>query len=711
MIAYCFFSYGLDQDCLAQAIRSIRLCDPTAKIAVFDDATAPMPSPPDCDHYEQTSFDRCGNLNGRECIVGEITCFSLAAALFGVSHVAKVDCDTVVLRPPVPMADLTGASWHQKSVWGPFYLLATHLLPRMAELAPTQWPLWAEEDMAITAIARAAGGSVKILEWKDGWLNGLDYRLRAFDMERFRIPGAVTCGNRMHLSGDDQHAIVARAMWALLDYLYEGRPFDWPFVMGDVPDSPPAAVAVPSVAVIVIGWNTAAYVAQCLDSIFTQTHQIDDVIYVDDASTDGSVAIAETYRERGLKILSLPENGGMNKARMAGVALTAAQLLLFVDSDNELPANYLATMIEDIEGNDFVYPSKKFFGEEPSLIHRRQWHPDDKWEPCQADRAELWRQNYADTCSLVRRDAFMAAGAWRENPADTMADWELFLRMSGLGPHSKSRARLNYRVHVGNWSERERGNRIRLNGLVRRHAARVTVACVWSGRMPEMAEAWIAAILGSLQAAGKVCHELLIMDDSENGWQAMTGLPLPTGNDLLNVHVRRIHRGLTTDHRRPDRAATAAFLAATCNEILRVATGDIIWCIEDDVVVPAHAADVLLHELLQASDAPHTAVAGCYKSRHGDDEWIACNVVGDRVVHLKTLPTQVSPIQMTGTGCMMILKDLLKGVRFGTEWRHANMRSTGHDWVFAWDLYQRGTPVRLVPSVICRHHSSQTVWV
>lgn len=164
---------------------------------------------------------------------------------------------------------------------------------------------------------------------------------------------------------------------------------------------------------------------------------------------------------------------------------------------------------------------------------------------------------------------------------------------------------------------------------------------------------------------------------------------------------------LGTDERRPDRRATAEFLAGLCHEAFATATGDILWLIEDDILVPGHAADRLLRELLQEPGAPHAAVCGAYKSRHpGQRHWIAADVTAEGVRHWTKLPQQASPVTLTGTGCLMLLRDLVGDVRFSLEWQHRARRSPAHDWgAFAWALSERGTPVRLVPGVVCEHEA------
>lgn len=456
------------------------------------------------------------------------------------------------------------------------------------------------------------------------------------------------------------------------------------------------------VSVIVIGRNVAPWVAGCLRSIKSQSVIPDAIVFVDDASTDETAAIVR--KVPGVKLVARDENGGMNAARMDGVDATSSPLLLFVDGDNELPPYYLATMVAELTDDlDFVYPGKVFFGDSARLQERKKFFPDGTWTPPVADREKMWGMNYADTCSLVRRDAFLAVGGWRGNPADTMFDWDLFLRMSARGGHARSSASMLYRVHDDNWSERERGvSRIYLNGLVRKHAATITVATMWSGRLKKFGKTWLAAVQSSLQAAGKTA-ELLVMDDSKERFP-VGSVDRSVFTSIEHVIVRRGSDSTAT--RRPDRFATAEFLSGVCNDILRRASGDVVWFIEDDILVPTHAASELLDELLARTVEPRAAVCGCYLSRHsGQTNWILARYEFGRVVHLTELPKDPFAIDLTGTGCLMVLRDLLAGTRFAVEWQHDGKRSPAHDWTFSQGLARRGRTIVAVPAVVCEHVS------
>lgn len=248
MTAYCLFSFNGDKPCLEQAIRSIRAFDPTGKIAVFDDGYAPMKRPPPADWYERTYFNRGGNLNGRECIQGELLCFAKAARSFGAQFVAKMDCDTILLCPDkagrimeAARLDMCGSTWDgSETAWGPFYMLRSNILTRMMEAVCSIKHLSDEEDRGMTAVCRAAGGHVRLIEFADAserWLNGFDYRV-AVDVRKFLPQSesqrrvAVTCGNRACVAGEVSRALCARTQRELLDFFTgESSQFDFAALM------------------------------------------------------------------------------------------------------------------------------------------------------------------------------------------------------------------------------------------------------------------------------------------------------------------------------------------------------------------------------------------------------------------------------------------------------------------------------------------------
>ncbi len=92
----------------------------------------------------------------------------------------------------------------------------------------------------------------------------------------------------------------------------------------------------PLISVIVPVYNVEDYIEACLDSLLSQTYQNAEFILVDDASTDGSLSICQSYaaRDGRVRIFSLPENRGPSAARNEGLGRALGEFVSFVDSDD-----------------------------------------------------------------------------------------------------------------------------------------------------------------------------------------------------------------------------------------------------------------------------------------------------------------------------------------------------------------------------------------
>jgi glycosyltransferase involved in cell wall biosynthesis len=91
-------------------------------------------------------------------------------------------------------------------------------------------------------------------------------------------------------------------------------------------------------AVIVCAHNEAAYLGPCLHSLLAQTRVPDEVIVVDNASTDGTGDVAT--RVPGVRVVCEPRKG-LVVARARGRRSTTADILLFMDADCRAPLQWI----------------------------------------------------------------------------------------------------------------------------------------------------------------------------------------------------------------------------------------------------------------------------------------------------------------------------------------------------------------------------------
>lgn len=118
----------------------------------------------------------------------------------------------------------------------------------------------------------------------------------------------------------------------------------------------------PRLSVVVPVYDMEEFLASCLDSLLAQTFQDFEAVVVIDGATDGSQAIAEEYAERDGRVRVISQaNAGLGAARNTGVRESRASHLTFLDSDDQLPPQAYATMMETIErtGSDMVVGTLK----------------------------------------------------------------------------------------------------------------------------------------------------------------------------------------------------------------------------------------------------------------------------------------------------------------------------------------------------------------
>lgn len=97
----------------------------------------------------------------------------------------------------------------------------------------------------------------------------------------------------------------------------------------------------------------APYLPTCLDSLAAQSWQAEEIIAIDDGSTDSSPDILADYTQRmpNLRIIR-QENGGLAAARNSGLAVARSKWLLFVDSDDFIAPEMIESLVSIAEQDD-----------------------------------------------------------------------------------------------------------------------------------------------------------------------------------------------------------------------------------------------------------------------------------------------------------------------------------------------------------------------
>jgi len=103
----------------------------------------------------------------------------------------------------------------------------------------------------------------------------------------------------------------------------------------------------PSISVVIPSYNRATLLTRALDSVYAQTRPPDEVIVVDDGSTDGtSKTVAKHFPDVQL---IRQKNLGVSAARNAGISAASGQWIALLDSDDTWLAKKLARQMSALE--------------------------------------------------------------------------------------------------------------------------------------------------------------------------------------------------------------------------------------------------------------------------------------------------------------------------------------------------------------------------
>lgn len=111
-------------------------------------------------------------------------------------------------------------------------------------------------------------------------------------------------------------------------------------------------------AVIIPVYNTENYLTDCLDSVVNQTNPFEQVIIIDDGSTDTSLKVCKEYEEKYkyIKVIS-KENQGQGVARNLGLRMINSDYVMFLDSDDYIQKDTVEVLLKNLkkEQLDILY--------------------------------------------------------------------------------------------------------------------------------------------------------------------------------------------------------------------------------------------------------------------------------------------------------------------------------------------------------------------
>jgi glycosyltransferase involved in cell wall biosynthesis len=182
------------------------------------------------------------------------------------------------------------------------------------------------------------------------------------------------------------------------------------------------------ISAVVTAYNCAAFIAEAIDSILAQTRPVDEIVVIDDGSTDETAQVVASYATSGVRYVR-QENQGAGAARNRGIQETKGELIAFLDGDDIWLPDKIAKQLDYLTKHPDVV-----------LVSGYQWWWDvGKNErkikpyglPPHTDIAqEILVQNVVGNPSMVLMRRWIIDKVGLFNPGLRWGqDWEFWIRM------------------------------------------------------------------------------------------------------------------------------------------------------------------------------------------------------------------------------------------------------------------------------------------
>ncbi len=182
----------------------------------------------------------------------------------------------------------------------------------------------------------------------------------------------------------------------------------------------------PTVSLVIVNYNGSACLRECLRSVADQSRPPEEVIVVDNRSSDGSAAIVEAFGDPRFRLVRLEENVGYPAACNVGVRESSGSLVGLLNNDIRLDREWLARLLSRATPEWSFWASRIVFADgtdridsagdgmavvgagykighgQPAARHDR---PREVFGPCAA--AALYRRALLDETGGMDEDFFL----------------------------------------------------------------------------------------------------------------------------------------------------------------------------------------------------------------------------------------------------------------------------------------------------------------
>lgn len=175
-----------------------------------------------------------------------------------------------------------------------------------------------------------------------------------------------------------------------------------------------------TLSVIIPAYNYAHYLGDCIESVLNQSIKADEIIIVDDESTDNTKEVASKYPVKYI----WQKNKGLSGARNTGIREATSEYIMCLDSDDMLRPDAIQEHLKIAGENIIAQAGLMYFGNQVA-----------EFRPQGATLESMLRANTVYCDSVFTKKMWETIGGYDES--DTMRlgleDWLFFLELMANG--------------------------------------------------------------------------------------------------------------------------------------------------------------------------------------------------------------------------------------------------------------------------------------
>lgn len=111
-------------------------------------------------------------------------------------------------------------------------------------------------------------------------------------------------------------------------------------------------------SVVIPNYNGEKYIDECMSALRKQREQNFEVILVDNASEDNSIAAFEAYNDLNIRTITLDENYGFSRAVNEGIKASESEYVILLNNDTHVGKNFVGALVDAMDEDDNIFSAQ-----------------------------------------------------------------------------------------------------------------------------------------------------------------------------------------------------------------------------------------------------------------------------------------------------------------------------------------------------------------